>query len=53
MRVEVIRAWPHRFESVALDLPEGATVREALAACPGSGVSMQQQPDVEMPDCET
>lgn len=32
MRVEVIRAWPHRFESVALDLSEGATVREALAA---------------------
>ena len=32
MRVEVIRAWPHRFESVALDLPEGATVSDALAA---------------------
>ncbi|KRA52776.1 protein rnfH [Pseudoxanthomonas sp. Root65] len=32
MRVEVIRAWPHRFESVVLDLPEGATVSEALAA---------------------
>ena len=28
----MIRAWPHRFESVVLDLPEGATVREALAA---------------------
>ncbi|WP_454260403.1 RnfH family protein [Pseudoxanthomonas mexicana] len=32
MRVEVIRAWPHRFESVGLDLPEGATVGDALAA---------------------
>ena len=33
MRVEVIRAWPHRFESVMLELPAGATVREALARC--------------------
>ena len=33
MRVDVIRAWPHRFESVELDLPEGATVGDALAAC--------------------
>ncbi len=32
MRVEVIRAWPHRFESVLLDLPTGATVVDALAA---------------------
>lgn len=32
MRVEVIRAWPHRFESVVLDLPAGATVADALAA---------------------
>ena len=32
MRVDVIRAWPHRFESVGLDLPEGATVGDALAA---------------------
>jgi putative ubiquitin-RnfH superfamily antitoxin RatB of RatAB toxin-antitoxin module len=32
MRVEVIRAWPHRFDSVLLDLQEGATVAEALAA---------------------
>ena len=32
MKVEVIRAWPHRFESVRLDLPEGATVADALAA---------------------
>ena len=33
MRVDVIRAWPHRFESVELDLTEGATVGDALAAC--------------------
>ncbi|MBD9477511.1 RnfH family protein [Pseudoxanthomonas sp. PXM02] len=32
MRVEVIRAWPHRFESVVLDLPDGAVVADALAA---------------------
>jgi putative ubiquitin-RnfH superfamily antitoxin RatB of RatAB toxin-antitoxin module len=32
VRVEVIRAWPHRFESVLLDLPEGSSVADALAA---------------------
>lgn len=32
MRVEVIRAWPHRFESVVLELPEGATVSDARLA---------------------
>ena len=32
MRVEVIRAWPHRFETVQLDLPPGATVADALVA---------------------
>lgn len=32
MRIEVIRAWPRRFESVSLDLRDGATVAEALAA---------------------
>lgn len=32
MRVEVIRAWPHRFESAVLELPDGATVADALAA---------------------
>ncbi len=31
MRVEVIRAWPGRFESVWLDLPEGTCVGEAVA----------------------
>jgi uncharacterized protein len=32
IRVEVIRAWPRRFEVVALVLPDSATVAEALAA---------------------
>ena len=30
MNVEVVLAWPRRFESVRLDLPEGATVGEAI-----------------------
>lgn len=33
VRVEVIRAWPHRFESVRLDLPEGSRVKDAVMAC--------------------
>ena len=32
MRIEVVRAWPRRFESVWLDLPPGASVAQALAA---------------------
>lgn len=32
MRVEVIRAWQHRFDSVLLELADGATVADALAA---------------------
>jgi putative ubiquitin-RnfH superfamily antitoxin RatB of RatAB toxin-antitoxin module len=32
MRVEVIRAWPRHHESVLLDLPDGATVADALKA---------------------
>lgn len=31
MKVEVVLAWPRRFEAVTLDLPEGATVADALA----------------------
>lgn len=30
IRVEVVRAWPRRFESIVLNMPAGATVREAL-----------------------
>ncbi|GHA71960.1 RnfH family protein [Cognatilysobacter bugurensis] len=30
MKIEVIRAWPRRFESTFLELPEGSTVGDAL-----------------------
>jgi putative ubiquitin-RnfH superfamily antitoxin RatB of RatAB toxin-antitoxin module len=41
IRVEVIRAWPRRHESVPLQLADGATVADALGACglPQEGVS--------------
>jgi uncharacterized protein len=32
IRVEVIQAWPRRHEAVCVDLPEGATVAEAVTA---------------------
>ncbi len=32
LRVEVLEAWPARLERVRLELEEGATVRQALAA---------------------
>lgn len=32
MRVEVVMAWPRRFDSVTLDLAEGATLADAVAA---------------------
>ena len=38
IRVEVIRAWPRRFESMALELRDGSTVADALAA---SGFSLE------------
>ena len=41
IRVEVIRAWPRRFEAVAVRLPEGATAADALAA---SGLA---SPDID------
>lgn len=31
IRVEIVRAWPHRHESKSLALPEGARVADALA----------------------
>ncbi|TCZ88374.1 RnfH family protein [Lysobacter sp. N42] len=37
MEVEVIRAWPRRFEAVRLQLPEGATVGDAVDAAGWSG----------------
>lgn len=33
LRVEVMRAWPRRHRSVQLELPAGATIADALAAC--------------------
>lgn len=32
MKVEVVRAWPQRFDAVGLELEEGATVAQAVAA---------------------
>jgi len=32
VKIEVVCAWPRRFESVWLELPVGATVGQALAA---------------------
>ena len=32
MKVEVIRAWPRRFERIVLELGEGACVADALRA---------------------
>jgi len=32
IRVEIIRAWPRRFDSVTLELDEGATLQDALLA---------------------
>ena len=32
IHVEVVQAWPRRHETVRVDLPEGATVAEAIAA---------------------
>ena len=32
MKVEVLMAWPRRFESMSLELPVGATLADALAA---------------------
>lgn len=32
MKVELLRAWPRRFERAEVDLPEGSRVADALAA---------------------
>ena len=42
MKVEVIQAWPRRFESVEVELPPGATVADAIAAAglqPGAPIA--------------
>lgn len=38
MKVEVVLAWPRRAESVAVDLPAGACVADAVAAAGWSGI---------------
>lgn len=37
MRVELLRAWPRRFERVEVELREGARVTDALAAAGWGG----------------
>ncbi|MGH8082696.1 MAG: RnfH family protein [Lysobacter sp.] len=32
MKIEVVRAWPQRYDAVRLELGEGATVAQAVAA---------------------
>lgn len=34
MRIEVVRAWPRRFESTFVELPHGSTVADALSHVP-------------------
>ena len=65
IRVEIVRAWPHRNESMRLELPEGASVADALAAsgwndgdCAGVAVfglraTPAQTYDVVGPICES
>ena len=37
VRVELIRAWPRRFEQASVELPAGARVRDAVAAAGWEG----------------
>ncbi len=37
MKIEVVMAWPRRFESATLDLEEGATLGDALAVARFNG----------------
>lgn len=46
IRVTVIRAWPRRFESVVLMLPDAATVGYALIAS-----RLARESDAGMVDC--
>jgi uncharacterized protein len=40
MKIEVLRAWPRRYERIELDLPQGARVIDALGA---AGVDLELQ----------
>ena len=37
MKVQVVRAWPRRFDAVEVELPEGATVATAVTAAGFAG----------------
>jgi putative ubiquitin-RnfH superfamily antitoxin RatB of RatAB toxin-antitoxin module len=58
IRVEILRAWPHRHESRWLELPDGASVADALAAsgwndadCAGTAVfGLRATPDQGLQD---
>ena len=53
IHVEVIQAWPRRHETVRVDLPEGATVAEAIAAAgltPGGHVGVAIYGDIATAD---
>ena len=53
IHVEVIQAWPRRHETVCVDLPEGATVAEAIAAAgltPGGHVGVAVYGDIAAAD---
>lgn len=34
MKIELIRAWPHRFERIELELPSGSVIADALRLVP-------------------
>jgi putative ubiquitin-RnfH superfamily antitoxin RatB of RatAB toxin-antitoxin module len=41
MKVEVIRAWPRRYETALVEVPEGARVADAVKASGFSDVSQE------------
>lgn len=41
MRIEVVLAWPDHYSAVQLDLPDGATVADAVAL---SSLALEQAP---------
>jgi uncharacterized protein len=53
IHVEVVQAWPRSYESARVDLPEGATVAEAIAAAgltPGGHVGVAVYGDIATAD---
>lgn len=53
IHVEVVQAWPRRHETVRVDLPEGATVAEAIAAAgltPGAHAGVAVYGDIAAAD---